>query len=599
MLKRLVAIFLGLQQSACHQADQSQTNVIGGEAANRRPYMVSLLDQGNQKSPFCGGSLIASNMVLTAAHCVDEAPNKIKIAIGLQNRGEHSSANLVGVKAVKVHEQFNRDTMDNDVALLLLEDYDSIALGDIKPISVSTDMSLPERLGSATVIGWGNATSVGDLLIDELQEVTLPVIPTELCRSAEGYENVGLRQICAAPLSGGKDSCQGDSGGPLVVLDETGAEQLVGVVSWGLGCAQRGSPGVYSRVAAFSAWIEDTRSSFLSRNETIDDLRAGELFRRYCYTGMEETQSIETSSGNMKLSRRYSLEAGTQFALGDQKLSPVTIKHPSESSCQFGEGDRFLIASAHPLENDAQKFEIRLEDSQMGKHFVAPAAVRESLSSWCAIDSNAAFVTVTGDKGYVYAPDRSFYQIESKTDLPTGDSKPLFSCIIGENSWELIPIVAGGEAKATVLRIRSATLGIDIAFQARLQDPDLPSDAPDDGEGTISGVFLKDSEASGQFFLINDSLDDLFSWELSCNFDMTLTTSDGRESPSTVRDERYAWRFLAPANAEGTVRSRQTAIFKYLLPQADLSPEQDRKCQINGLDVPVRFASDGDDAGAA
>ena len=87
-------------------------------------------------------------------------------------------------------------------------------------------------------------------------KVEVPYVDEQTCEDDyTGYEITEL-MICAGEK--GKDSCQGDSGGPLVAYDAENSPVLVGVVSWGIGCAYEGYPGVYARVSAFVEWISQT-----------------------------------------------------------------------------------------------------------------------------------------------------------------------------------------------------------------------------------------------------------------------------------------------------------------------------------------------------
>ena len=104
------------------------------------------------------------------------------------------------------------------------------------------------------------ALQEGGLVAEKLQKVQVPFVPTEQCQSnyaSSGYE-ITDGMICAGEK--GKDSCQGDSGGPMISEGPEG-KVLVGVVSWGIGCAREGYPGVYARVSNFADWIEETMAN--------------------------------------------------------------------------------------------------------------------------------------------------------------------------------------------------------------------------------------------------------------------------------------------------------------------------------------------------
>ena len=110
----------------------------------------------------------------------------------------------------------------------------------------------------ALLTGWG-ATSEGGSVADTLQELdNLPIVSDASCSSSiasvpgSSASDVTSDMLCAGGEAG-KDGCQGDSGGPLVVEDsDTSQNTLVGVVSWGIGCARDGLPGIYAEVSSKS-----------------------------------------------------------------------------------------------------------------------------------------------------------------------------------------------------------------------------------------------------------------------------------------------------------------------------------------------------------
>jgi trypsin len=121
----------------------------------------------------------------------------------------------------------------------------------IQPIGLTTDE--PPAGSSSVVSGWGTLSSGSSSLPTQLQAVTVNIVSSAECSSAyASYGGITDRMICAAVTGGGKDACQGDSGGPLVV-----EKLLVGLVSWGVGCAEPNYPGVYSNVATLKDFITE------------------------------------------------------------------------------------------------------------------------------------------------------------------------------------------------------------------------------------------------------------------------------------------------------------------------------------------------------
>jgi trypsin len=223
--------------------------IVGGTEAARGEfaYIVSL--QKGFSGHFCGGSLIRKNWVLTAAHCVKGGTSGVKIVTGLYSLNDPSGSESFSPKRVIIHPDYGRKTsQDSDYALIQLN-----GSSKFSPIGLNTsEISVPNDEASAprvTVAGWGTTTEGGSSLPNVLRKVTLPLVSETVCAVAYPGE-ITDRMLCAGLRSGGKDSCQGDSGGPLV---RNG--RLVGVVSWGAGCARRGMFGIYSKVNAAASWI--------------------------------------------------------------------------------------------------------------------------------------------------------------------------------------------------------------------------------------------------------------------------------------------------------------------------------------------------------
>lgn len=215
--------------------------IVGGEEADiaDHPFTVRLIQPDG--FGFCGGTLAAPDKVVTAAHCVEgAAPEDQKVVSG-RTVMSSTEGTVSDVTNVWVHPSYGSDGSNYDVAVLTLA-----APVQEAPAELATADDPAYAPGTTTTtLGWGN-TSEGGEQSDHLMKVDVPVTTDEDCTTAYGAEYKAAGMVCAGLPEGGKDSCQGDSGGPLVVENK-----LVGVVSWGEGCARPGKPGVYSRVGGF------------------------------------------------------------------------------------------------------------------------------------------------------------------------------------------------------------------------------------------------------------------------------------------------------------------------------------------------------------
>jgi len=240
--------------------DDGSSEIVGGVTASKGefPYMVSL---GSSSRHSCGGTLINSQWVLTAAHCQGLRTARVGAYDLRDDDHDVRSAQWF------THPQYNGHTLENDIALVKLD----------RPVSLnkfarldSSSSSLQSGGKPVVAAGWG-AIRQGGLSVDVLNKVAVSNIGDQQCKKAYKGEVYFPSMICAGVMRGGKDSCQGDSGGPLFSGVNGAEDVVVGVVSWGHGCAQKGKPGVYARVGNYVSWIEKTIKSN-SRQSSDDDL---------------------------------------------------------------------------------------------------------------------------------------------------------------------------------------------------------------------------------------------------------------------------------------------------------------------------------------
>ena len=240
-----------------HSKRDLRTRIIGGDEAveDRYAYAVSLSDSYGH---FCGGSLIAEDVVLSAAHCDANGKGNYIATVGRHAHDDKDGQEL-SVKKALPHPDYDNDTTDNDFMLIFLDE----SANSNTFVRLNTDAATPEIGAAVTVMGWGDMDPSDEEqeLSSELMEVEVNVITNEECEKSDGdigsYEDqITSNMLCAREEGGGEDSCQGDSGGPLVIKGDNASEDLqVGVVSWGIGCAEADYPGVYARLSAQYEWI--------------------------------------------------------------------------------------------------------------------------------------------------------------------------------------------------------------------------------------------------------------------------------------------------------------------------------------------------------
>ncbi|OCT97345.1 transmembrane protease serine 11C-like [Xenopus laevis] len=227
--------------------------IVGGTnaALGSWPWQAALVS-----NYLCGASLISNTWLVTAAHCiVKNDPNSYTVRLGTLYWS--TTINRLKLQQIIVHEKYSSAATGYDIALLKLVTPVTFT-SYIQPVCLpETTSSFPDN-SSCYITGWGTL-KYGGSVSDILQEAQVEIINTELCSSSLMYgSTIKPSMLCAGYVDGKIDSCQGDSGGPLVSQNSNDSSwYLVGIVSFGDGCAKAYRPGVYARVTYLRDWIKE------------------------------------------------------------------------------------------------------------------------------------------------------------------------------------------------------------------------------------------------------------------------------------------------------------------------------------------------------
>ncbi|MBI2522417.1 MAG: serine protease [Bdellovibrio sp.] len=580
----------------------AKDKIVGGVDINSPGYFVSLVDSSLRDDnsieyyPVCGGTLIHKDgvyVVLTAAHCVENLTTKLFVTMKASLSSEINRDTLVPIKAIVSHPSYDKNLIINDLALLILDETSPLLQNPaitIIPIHAdATEFSGREL----TSIGFGNVSSYGDLYLDQMQSVVLNEVLIEECRKGGvDYQTVDQKQICAGNKRQGKrDTCFGDSGGPLILQTPTGPEQI-GIVSWGMDCAQSETAGVYTRPSAFSAWIKQQIDLFTPNSVRIYTAQDMKTFSNaYCYSHNHTASDNTEEDGYMKEMQALFLLDNANYSVTTQLPDPNDMRLPLDA-CTFNLPNGESVSRSVSLKNNNDESGYDFEHIiKMGEKIFSsssPLKMEYKISCVGLDKTDGLIASVNEDHSIsIQIPltpaDRDVVRYQSykshgellKT-LPAGH-KEIQSCGFNESE---VKFYSSADDKRFFAQLTGPVFSHSYNKFYQLSLVPLRDEVQ---QILISIAPDKDNPLSGTMTFTNQTKVDVYSWQLECeNLRFAI-------SPQTEL-KNHSEKFLVFRSSIGSIPKKQSITVKATFDQ-DLRQQgtEEINCTINRQESPLEI----------
>jgi len=413
------------------------------------------------QSSTCGASFLGDKWVLTASHCVDGvSPQHLKVNVGEYNLS-NGAKNAKAIKRIYMHADYQLDVeLNNDIALIEL--VDSINNPAITLVDLAATEQFAIDNSTVTVMGWGGrqgyeaGSGPTSDFPDILHQVDLQLLTNNECKSileqssSEFFEGTfttnsfGITDamICAFIPSGGKGSCQGDSGGPLVINTNEGWQQI-GIVSWGIGCAAEGFPGVYTRTAIFSDWVNEITQG-IAIDQTFD-------FTIQAQTKAQSTVLEVVNNSELTANLTLTIEGDTNFTITNDNCNNIV----AGATCQL-----LVIYDAADVGKHHASIIITSDNSEITTSSAKISAQTIALASEIKTQLSSSDLALTWYSGG--SDESSAWQLDNT-------EAAIFSGNITDNQESIVMVTVTGEGKLS--------FEWSVSSEENTDDPENPFDA--------------------------------------------------------------------------------------------------------------------------
>lgn len=516
---------------SCGKQSSSHTDIIGGDILfeNDTTYFAGLFIEDPNKI-YCGATFIKSDILVTAAHCVAAKNFPLNVKLFLKETEKHKTLSVPAI-AISIHPNFTSPAKGYDIALIKVKLTKDQAK-DVSYIKYNSDASLfgDFWLDSLTAYGVGNTTSIGEIFEKEIRTVDLPIVATQECKSLYPTAKIDGDIICAGYIiKGGKDTCRGDSGGPLISQNLNSGPMIVGITSWGQGCGQKNKAGVYTRISSYEQWIENTIERWALKSE-IDESNISDLQAEFCY--LDHRLASISQNLHVKESIDYRFTISDNFKLSNEFFSATD----SVSSCNYALGESSIVDSR--ILHDKQRGYLNVVNHK-NQQWIAPVEKKiKSITIECA-DSLDFHLNHFIQYGNLKVGDESFIIGKELNQHLRTENLFQISCQ-GENLKSELLVDYGNLHPQFYLKLSGKSLN---EIGEKVWQLHKTNDLID------FKVTLDLNEIEKTLTIQNLFFQDLYTWEISCNFPFILEDAYLQQYISQLdHNGRYNFRFIHPSN---------------------------------------------------